>query len=214
MAKRKPKINLDKNGNPVDFVSMYFMRQHFIEKELAVAAKSSSTVVYLGRLVILENILCYKLAYYIRAIQNEINSKISFARKFIRIEDPIDLLGSTATLGSLVFEIEKLRPKSILLISLKKILADRNELTHYMHLGFSNVKDVQMRARDLTLRINRMLDRVGKETKSITPPFKVPRIPRVINISKLIQYEKERNSAKYPDYDKPAENLKKFNNKP
>lgn len=210
MSKRTPRINPDKEGNSYDFVAMYFMRQHFVEKELAEAARKSPTITYLGKLVIWENILSYKLAFYVRAIQNRINEKISAKRNYIKTDDPIGLLGSDKTLGGLIIKLEELNPQNKHLAFLKKINSDRNTLTHYMHLGFTDIKNITLKARGLTIRMDRAVREISTELRKITPNLRV-KIPKTIVLSELAKSEREKASARYPDYLKVKDNLKKFN---
>ena len=210
---RKPKIDPQKDGNSIDFVSMHLMRQHFIDKKLFEARTNQPTVLYLGKLMILENILAYKLVHVLTALQNQINAKLISKRIQIKVDDPIGLLSSNATLGTLILYIEKISPKNPNLKALQKFNLDRNLLTHYMHLGFSNTREITLRARSLSLRAEKLITSLEAYRKNITPPFKLSRIPKVIDISKLIAFEKERASAIYPNPEKVEDNLKKFNKK-
>ena len=210
MKHRLPVINPDRDGNPVDLGSMYMMRHYFIDKKLRGLEKNTKVLQYLGRVILYENILSYQLSYLIRAIQNQINSKLKKKRLFIKTDDPIDLLGSNLTFGALVFRLKSLSPKNILLADLRKFNEDRNTLTHYMHLGFSNTKDISLKARGLAVRAGGLIDRVASQREKVTPKFKV-RIPKVINISELVRFMKERDIALYPFSDKTEDNLKTFN---
>ncbi len=196
------KKNIEKNNwrekklSDKKLIESALKERYFINKELYKSFKDDVFTKRIGQMVILENIISYKLADLIILSQNIINKK-SNIRNF---NYGVHRLLEKCTLGSL---INKLNNISFSSKNLLKNLISFNELriniTHKMHLGYSDLKEIEKEILNIIKIGKSLLKSLDREIKKRTPEF-VVNMPRVIKADELIEaFEKAEDNKEILD---------------
>jgi len=207
MAK-KPCFDFMKEKNTYNLLALGLLQFNFQEKLANFI--DNKDVVWLGRVVVYENILSYKLAYLIGARERMINDFLKDNKNKIKPKHPQDLLKENKTFGDLITIFEGLYYKETpLIIKLKEFNKKRNKLTHFMHLGYPDIDKVLKDAQDVC-DISRELVRLFQEEEEVcSKDFKLE-IPSVISSDELMKMESDKKTSKYGEPEDVDGNLEKY----
>jgi len=208
---KKIAFDFSKENNHYDMLAKAYLQNDFIVNKLFNLLKSDKSKITntLGKIMIYENIITYRICYLIRARQNEINFSIKNNRLKIKEDNPQNLLREDLTFGSLIKIIEYLFKNNLLIGKLKNFNIARNKLTHFMHLDFYSTKNLFeeskrlcLLAEDILLEIKKEDDIIGKEI------LKNVKISTVLNAEEFVAMERDKENAIFKNPEDVNNNLK------
>lgn len=211
MSRKKIAFDFLKEKNSKDMIAKACMQSDFVDKKLLglLKLKYSKKISSLGKVMIYENIISYKLCYFIRARQNEINFLMRSTKLKVKESNPQDSLREDLTLGTLIKVVDFLLKDNCLMDKLNQFNDVRNKLTHFMHIGFydvgelfKNSEEACLLARDILLDLEKEDKRIGKKI------IKKIKVPEFINAEELVKMENDRRSAKFKNPEDINKNLK------
>jgi hypothetical protein len=207
---KKVVFDFEKEKNPIDRIAVMFLQDNYINRELKKLVNNDNKNKYLGKILVYENIIAYKLSYLIRARQEKINSEISLKRFKIKKDNPLILMKENKTLGELIGIYRNLlSTETSLLKKMSRFNTERNVLTHFMHLGFDSSSSIRKKAKSICLLSEKLIIELEKERKNLQIPFNI-KIPKIIKVSDLMEFGKQRSEAVFSNPDDIIGNLKKF----
>lgn len=211
MSRKKIAFDFLKEKNSNDMIAKAYMQSDFVDKKLLGLLKLNCSKITnsLGKVMIYENIISYKLCYFIRARQNEINFSTKSTKLKIKENNPQNLLKEDLTFGVLVKIIDSLFKNSCLVDKLNQFNDVRNKLTHFMHIGFSSVDELFKKSKEACfLAEDILLDFKKKEKRISKKIIKRIKVPEFINAEALTEMANDKKNAKFKDPEDISQNLK------